>query len=433
VAFSPDGLRLATGSNDDAARVWDARTGEKLLECRGHLARVTAVVFSPDSLRLATGSDDSTARVWDARTGENLLWCKGHAGRVTSVAFGPDGLRLATGSWDQTARVWDARTGEKLLECKGHAGAVSCVAFSPDGRRLATASLDQTARIWDARSGQPLMECKGHTHPIRSVAFSPDGLRLATGSEDGTARVWDGRSLTGVEEVVWRLWATQAEPDWHQHQFILHFEQKQQRDRFASAFHLDRMLAYLPSQRTNRLRQRTAFLEETLKQYKDDATARLLLARTAWHSPPLGPKGATDFLPAADDKRPFAQRTRGGLLLRQKKAADAVPVLEAALKDRGDDPPPVEELLLAWANLETNQADKAKALWTKATAWLDGQQDAVRATDLAGTLPAGALPGLAPLFLAPTHPRYSAFDWETWHEIDVLRRELAPRFAMGKQ
>ena len=34
----------------------------------------------------------------------------------------------------------------------------------------------------------------------------------------------------------------------------------------------------------------------------------------------------------------------------------------------------------------------------------------------------------APLFAPPTDPRYNAFDWETWHEIDVLRRELAPRF-----
>jgi hypothetical protein len=27
----------------------------------------------------------------------------------------------------------------------------------------------------------------------------------------------------------------------------------------------------------------------------------------------------------------------------------------------------------------------------------------------------------------PADPRYNPFDWETWHEIDVLRRELAPR------
>jgi hypothetical protein len=56
----------------------------------------------------------------------------------------------------------------------------------------------------------------------------------------------------------------------------------------------------------------------------------------------------------------------------------------------------------------------------------------VRAANLAGTLPAGSLPGIAPLFVPPTQPRYNAFDWETWHELDVLRRELAPRFPAKK-
>jgi hypothetical protein len=34
-----------------------------------------------------------------------------------------------------------------------------------------------------------------------------------------------------------------------------------------------------------------------------------------WHSPRLGPKDAADLLPSADDKRPIARRTRGGLLV----------------------------------------------------------------------------------------------------------------------
>jgi hypothetical protein len=74
------------------------------------------VAFSPDGARLLTGSFDNTARLWDAKTGAELLAFKGHAGSVYSVAFSPDGARLLTGSEDKTARLWDAKTGQVLVD-----------------------------------------------------------------------------------------------------------------------------------------------------------------------------------------------------------------------------------------------------------------------------------------------------------------------------
>jgi hypothetical protein len=65
------------------------------------------VSWSPDGTRLATGSEDGTAKVWDATGGRELLSLKGHVGEVV-VSWSPDGMRLATGSEDGTAKVWDA-------------------------------------------------------------------------------------------------------------------------------------------------------------------------------------------------------------------------------------------------------------------------------------------------------------------------------------
>jgi hypothetical protein len=80
----------------------------------------------------------------------------------------------------------------------------------------------------------------------------------------------------------------------------------------------------------------------------------------------------------------------------------------------------------------TNDRKPQPAMWINATAWLDSQQEAVRGANVAGALPAGGLPGVAPLLAPPTDPRNNAFDLETWHEIDVLSRELAPRFTAQK-
>jgi hypothetical protein len=62
----------------------------------GHTDDVRAVAFSPDGTRLASASDDRTLKVWDTKAGQELLTLKGHTGRVEAVAFSPDGSRLAS-------------------------------------------------------------------------------------------------------------------------------------------------------------------------------------------------------------------------------------------------------------------------------------------------------------------------------------------------
>jgi WD40 repeat protein/tRNA A-37 threonylcarbamoyl transferase component Bud32 len=207
-AFSSEGRRIVTASNDKTALIWDAGSGEQLRLLSGHTARVYDAVFSPDGRRIVTASWDKTARVWDAASGEQLQVLSGHTDFVYAAAFSPDGRRIVTASFDKTARVWDAATGRQLRVLSGHTDGVLSAVFSPDGQRVATASTDKTARIWDATSGVQLQVLSGHTGFVESAAFSPDGRRLVTASWDKTARLWDSASgaqlgvLSGHADLV---------------------------------------------------------------------------------------------------------------------------------------------------------------------------------------------------------------------------------------
>ena len=53
---------------------------------KGHESIVSSVAFSSDGGRLATGSDDGSAKLWDVNTGKELFTFKEHGEAVSSVA-----------------------------------------------------------------------------------------------------------------------------------------------------------------------------------------------------------------------------------------------------------------------------------------------------------------------------------------------------------
>ena len=82
--------------------------GTDCVHARGHTNVVRSVAWSPDGRRLGSASDDGTVKVWDVSCGEELLTFRGKPDTpFTSVAFSPDGRRIVA-SQGNTMIVWDA-------------------------------------------------------------------------------------------------------------------------------------------------------------------------------------------------------------------------------------------------------------------------------------------------------------------------------------
>jgi WD40 repeat protein len=115
---------------------------------------VHCVAWSPDGNYLATASDDETAKVWNALTDHCVHTLQGHTNAVWCVAWSPDGKHLATASEDYSddfprgvAQVWDTATGQCVQSLLQHAPSVDSVAWSPNGKHLAIALVDESAHI----------------------------------------------------------------------------------------------------------------------------------------------------------------------------------------------------------------------------------------------------------------------------------------------
>ncbi len=107
-AFDPSGERLAAVGNNGAGLVLDVRTGQKLLELKGHVGTIFCAAFSPCGSRIATGGIDQTVKLWNARTGAEVHTLRGHTSAVRSLAFSGDATRLISGGANGDLRIWDA-------------------------------------------------------------------------------------------------------------------------------------------------------------------------------------------------------------------------------------------------------------------------------------------------------------------------------------
>ncbi|WP_165244001.1 WD40 repeat domain-containing protein [Paludisphaera soli] len=185
---------------------------------RGHADRVTALAFSGDGARLFTASQDSTVRLWDAADANLARVLSPALNGVWSLARSGDGRLIAAGGGKGEVFVYDlvADAPIDFIGAPVHRGPVEQVAFlptagddagaEPSARRLVT--LDDQGRciLWTVagkrmRMAAAVAESKARLAAVAAVA-GPVAFAVVAPDRGGAERIHaydpSGKLLTAL-------------------------------------------------------------------------------------------------------------------------------------------------------------------------------------------------------------------------------------------
>jgi serine/threonine protein kinase len=208
LAVSPNGRFAVTGGTSSGITFHDLDTLTSRRTLLEETKRVPGVVFTPDGRSVVSCASGGLARVWDVAGGVPVRTF-GAQESWFDVTVSPNGEYLLTGLADNSVRLYAVGTGTEVRRFRGHTGVVRRVAFSPDGLAIATCGFDGEVILWETETGREVRRFLGHTGSVEWVGFSPDGRFLLTteGPEGHTGGVGPDQGL--------RLWEVTSGKELH--------------------------------------------------------------------------------------------------------------------------------------------------------------------------------------------------------------------------
>lgn len=224
LAWSPRGDLLASGlwseSNQSTISLWDVHSGLSIQTIGVPTPKLRTLSWSPNGLTLSAGIQDNIILLWDIDSGL-VRTLESHAGEVFSLAWSPDGQLLAAGTQDGSVNFWDSSHDELLHTLTFSTGYyVADIAWSPDGKSLASASCFTGSNqpencalvLWNPSNNEHLQTMRGDNYDFTSIAWSPTGQVIASAfmngdvilfSPDSGERMRTLRTPIGTTIIAW--------------------------------------------------------------------------------------------------------------------------------------------------------------------------------------------------------------------------------------
>ncbi len=194
LAWSPDGAKLACGTNRRGVYIFDMQDQDRHWSGDETPVWIRQVDWHPDGSRIGGGGEDGIVYIWDAVSGGLVHTMVGHQNMITSIAWSPDGTHLASGGKGGNVGeffLWNPQDGTLVHHFDRHPGIVYSLAWSQSSDVLVSGSSDGMLCWWDVRTGESIRRIEAHQGMIHNLRRSPDGGTLASCGGDGAIHLWN--------------------------------------------------------------------------------------------------------------------------------------------------------------------------------------------------------------------------------------------------
>ena len=206
IAFSNNGVMLATASSDASVKVWSVASGDQILDITSRFGYARALAFSPDDRYIAIGSSNGQIELIDVES-QTIVASESIGPALHDVEFAAGGkILIACGQGVLTIlQVPDMKVQKDIELAAGFSYASSlvahdCIAYS------SVIGRDCSILRWNIRQGQLTshltFQRRGYRlSRIRELTLSHDGEHLAaTGQEPYVWQTANGESLCNYSQ-----------------------------------------------------------------------------------------------------------------------------------------------------------------------------------------------------------------------------------------
>jgi WD40 repeat protein len=205
MAWNPKDRDLALAGAFRSLRIVSPREPSQDIKHENAPAALTAIAVSPDGKPILVGCQDGQLLLFYP-SNRKAVHVLGHKGEVNAVAAAPAGKMYASGGGDRAIVLWRLTPdGLEKVKTLAAPGMVRALTFTPDGRTLISAGDDRAIRLWNIDNGAMAHSLEGHKDTVAALALSEDGKTLVSTGHDETAIVWDFATREKLRSIPLRF------------------------------------------------------------------------------------------------------------------------------------------------------------------------------------------------------------------------------------